>query len=679
MYLSGTNHFCYAAVAQGRLAGLLLLLLITVSSTGQQPKDSVAVLKNVDVNSIKTVNPYASPSPVQVLSGSTLRQLNAPSVGDAARYFSGVLVKDYGGIGGLKTISVRSLGASAVGVVYDGLPVSDLQTGQLDLSRYSTTFVSSLAIQQGNSWQSLAPARTYAPAASLIINSNTFNTVSLQPPSWQAGIRAGSFNLWQPFAGVRIPVKKNMLVAINAEAVYSKGNYPYSIDNGNLSSHAKRDNSDLRSVQGEISLIKQFTDSSILQIKTGSFNSERGLPGAIVFFSQRSVQRLGNADLFTQARYERRIKTTNILLSAKYSRSYSRYVDPDFLNNQGGLDDRYTQQEGYFSAAASRRLGNHWALSAAADAALNTLAANKPRFAAPSRFSNWEHLGLQYHRNWWKLDADLLYTGIHDQTKNGVAAENRNKFTPFAAVSFHFTDQSPWLLRLFYKASYRMPTFNDLYYNFISRNSLLPEFARQYNAGATYTKLLKKATLNRLSISADVYDNEIRDKIIAVPNQNLFVWTMLNLGKVRISGIDINAEFNGRIGSVLGWFSRIAYTWQHAEDITDKNSSVYGNRLPYTPDHSGSGLLSFNYGKWAGGYSALFSVTRYTLGGNNPANELAGWLTHDVFAARTFSLCKIAINLKGELNNISNQHFDVVRYYPMPGRSFKISLLFNQL
>lgn len=41
-------------------------------------------------------------SPVQILSGKELEKLNVYSVADALRYFSGVQIKDYGGIGGLK-------------------------------------------------------------------------------------------------------------------------------------------------------------------------------------------------------------------------------------------------------------------------------------------------------------------------------------------------------------------------------------------------------------------------------------------------------------------------------------------------------------------------------------------------------------------------------------------------
>ncbi|MBQ5595650.1 MAG: TonB-dependent receptor, partial [Rikenellaceae bacterium] len=42
--------------------------------------------------------------PAQVLAGQELKRLNVVSVADAIRYFSGIQIKDYGGVGGLKTV-----------------------------------------------------------------------------------------------------------------------------------------------------------------------------------------------------------------------------------------------------------------------------------------------------------------------------------------------------------------------------------------------------------------------------------------------------------------------------------------------------------------------------------------------------------------------------------------------
>jgi outer membrane receptor protein involved in Fe transport len=246
------------------------------------------------------------------------------------------------------------------------------------------------------------------------------------------------------------------------------------------------------------------------------------------------------------------------------------------------------------------------------------------------------------------------------------------------ALSVKPTVESPFLFRLFYKQVFRMPTFNELYYNFIGNSNLRPEYSRQYNVGASFSK---KTTgfINSVNLSADAYYNSVDDKILAIPNKNLFVWTMVNLGKVSITGVDFTGELKGRFSEKTRWSGRLAYTWQHAIDITDPSASNYKNRIPYTPDHSGSALLALYVSKWSGGYSLLFSGTRYTLGENNPINELDGFGVHDLFLARDFMLKSVKMNIKLEANNISNEQYEMVRYYPMPGRSFKISFIITNI
>ena len=69
--------------------------------------DSMQYLENVVVYAKK---PYQEVIPAQTLSGKRLEGLNSHSVADAIRYFSGVQIKDYGGVGGVKTVDIRSMG-----------------------------------------------------------------------------------------------------------------------------------------------------------------------------------------------------------------------------------------------------------------------------------------------------------------------------------------------------------------------------------------------------------------------------------------------------------------------------------------------------------------------------------------------------------------------------------------
>ena len=58
----------------------------------------------------------------QTLAGVELKKMNALSVADAIRYFSGVQIKDYGGVGGIKTVNIRSE-FSRIGVRFPDFPI----------------------------------------------------------------------------------------------------------------------------------------------------------------------------------------------------------------------------------------------------------------------------------------------------------------------------------------------------------------------------------------------------------------------------------------------------------------------------------------------------------------------------------------------------------------------------
>ena len=77
-----------------------------------------------------------SGAPMQVLSSESLKTLGLDSWADVSKLFTAVQLKDYGGVGSLKTINVRNMGAEHTQVSYDGVMLSNMQTGSIDLSRY---------------------------------------------------------------------------------------------------------------------------------------------------------------------------------------------------------------------------------------------------------------------------------------------------------------------------------------------------------------------------------------------------------------------------------------------------------------------------------------------------------------------------------------------------------------
>ena len=123
---------------------LLLPLEIQAQEKGDSITGKVHKIDEVTVTARRPLAKVTTGSPVQLINKEDIKNLGLQNMADAVRRFAGTNVRDYGGIGGLKTVSIRNLGAAHTAVSYDGVVVSNSQAGQIDIGRFSLDNVSSL-------------------------------------------------------------------------------------------------------------------------------------------------------------------------------------------------------------------------------------------------------------------------------------------------------------------------------------------------------------------------------------------------------------------------------------------------------------------------------------------------------------------------------------------------------
>jgi outer membrane cobalamin receptor len=248
------------------------------------------------------------------------------------------------------------------------------------------------------------------------------------------------------------------------------------------------------------------------------------------------------------------------------------------------------------------------------------------------------------------------------------------EYTP--AVFFNvypFADRS-LSIRAYAKKSFRMPTFNDLYYTEIGNALLKPESALQYNVGLSYDKQFSHGLLRYFHLQTDAYYNTVHDKIVAYPKGQQFRWTMLNLGRVHIKGVDVEAEATIVPVRRLLVTTRLQYTWQQARDVTDPADSYYRHQIPYIPWHSGSAILNVQYGDWDLNYSFIYAGERYNQQENIKYNYMQPWYTSDLSLSRRFQVSGFKFRVMLEVNNVFSQDYDVILNYPMPKRNYGLTL-----
>lgn len=337
------------------------------------------------------------------------------------------------------------------------------------------------------------------------------------------------------------------------------------------------------------------------------------------------------------------------------------------------VDNHYRQHEGYFSLAQRYSLLPVWDISLSADYQYNLLDADLVNFVYPRRHTGLVAAATALHWKRLKFQTSLLGTFVHEQVKSGAqSAKDRMEWTPTAIISYRPFNKIDLNLRAFYKRVFRMPTLNDLYYTFIGNIDLAPEYTNQYNIGVTYVKELPCTWLRRIEAQADVYYNEVENKIVAMPTSNFFRWTMVNLGEVEIRGIDLAIQTVWRWHQEWQLTGRLNYTYQKAQDFTDKTDTYYGGQIPYIPWHSGSATLNLNWRRWEANYSFIYTGERYSSRANIPVNYLLEWYTSDLSLAHNLPLPKGNLKLTLEVNNLFNQQYEVVICYPMPGTNFKL-------
>ncbi|MEG2069818.1 MAG: Plug domain-containing protein, partial [Bacteroidales bacterium] len=362
-------------------------------------QDSLAHQKLQPVEIVGKENQsVVSPIPVQTLSRTQLNELPAIQLSDALKFLSGLVIKDYGGVGGLKTVSVRGMGAQHTGVAYDGIIVSDCQSGQIDLGKFSLENVQSISLSNGQGSDIFIPAKLFASASLINVVTNEPVFKDSKPINIKFDFIGGSFGLVNPYLLIENRIKKKkkeedafLAWSLNMEYLRSKGNYPYTLFYGgdqDSTSREIRQNSDIQSLSAEVNFLAKFGKKAKLTAKFFCYFSDRGLPGATILYNLESSQRLSNQNLFAQIHYKHYFtRKIAYQVNAKFNYDFTKYIDPDYLNKERFLDNRYLQREYYISNAVLYTPFKKWSISLANDLFYNDMDANLLSFSEPSRFS----------------------------------------------------------------------------------------------------------------------------------------------------------------------------------------------------------------------------------------------------------------------------------------------------
>lgn len=635
MWTFSKLHICVALASIAATAGAQTSRL-----------DSVQTLGDVSVVGIKPH--YLTPS--QTLRGDMLRSLSATSVADALKYFSGVQIKNYGGLGGLKTVNVRSLGSQHVGVYLDGIRITNAQNGQIDLGRYSLSNMESVSLYNANRNERLQSASEYASAATVYMQTKrpTETTYTME-------YGCGSFGLNKLKGYFAL---KNLLF-IDAEYQHSDGDYAFRFRSEQEDTVGTRHNSDITFYRLEAAGFYKGLSTHVYY-----YNSERGLPGPVIRrLSDQwdSTDRQWDENFFIQSSYKHSWEHFGLKTNLKYSYDYLHYLqDPRTNAATMYCNNHYTQQDLYGSVAAAWNT-RYVSLTASTDLRWSDLNADVYKFAYVYRLDSKSLLSAIASYHGFEANIALLYTHISDHTRG--AASPLSRLTPMYLASWH---GGPLTVRAFHKRIFRAPTLNDLYYTLVGNAQLRPEYTSQWDLGIDYKD-------RHLHLAVDLYTSRIEDKIVAIPMKCQFRWSMVNFGLVRSLGISTTAGYDRTWGKLV-LSANANYTCQRDRDFSSPSDPEYKNTIPYSPLHSASLIVSLGYDGWSACTSWLYTGNRFALISNNKEDMLGAWQTVDLKLSKTFTVSRHSLQTTIECNNLTDSRHEVVKRYPMPGRNWKLTL-----
>lgn len=656
-----------------RITVFLLACSVSMLSNAQNVDndtiDNSYQLQDIIITENKKKNEITSTAPLYIISNKSLNIAGITDIADALNRIPGITIRDYGGAGGMKTVSVRSFGTQHTGVSYDGIMLSDCQSGQIDLSRYSLENVDDISLVIGDNDDIFLPAKNASLPA--IININTIKSPTNDLlPHLTSQLKIGSFGYISPFVRYEQNLSHSFVLSAIGEFVYAENDYPFTLRNISVVTKERRTNSRMKSGHGEANFIWNINKHNQLDGKLYYYDNDRLLPGQVRYYTNLSNEKLRDQNFFAQLGY-RTFNGNNLSFkfNAKYNWAASKYKDGSY--SDGIKDADYWQREIYSSACILYTPFADWAFSYAADYSFNNMNSSLSTDTRPYRHTILQSATIKYKTSRISIIWKLLYSLYFNDAQYGKSAKNLRKLSPSLSMSYKIFNDKNIYVRASYKNIFRSPTFNESYFYHFGSTDLLPETTDQYNIGFTFLKNVSNNT--SLKITLDGYMNHVKDRIVAVP-YNMFIWTNVNIGKVKVLGFDATANLSYKFSDRHSLIFTTSYSLQSAKNRTNPDSPYYGYQIAYTPLHSGSVSLCYE-NPWVN--VTLHGTGMSSRSANNEHYEdsnIPGFFDTGITLFRSFKVLKNEITLKGDIKNLFNKQYEIVKAYPMPGISYQFSI-----
>ena len=560
------------------------------------------------------------------------------SVADLLDTSTGIYVRRYGPSGSAG-IAFRGTDPNQTEILLDGLRITDPQSGQVDLSLIPVVLLQSVEILHG-------------PGSSSEYSGGLGGTVKLHTlPADQTGrgrLRASS----GAFGSRNMSALANggsggLSGLIAVEYTREDGDFPYVNNALEPPETTRRTGADMEasSIFGKAGVAGSAHRATV---SAWINRVERGLPGP------------GNASPVPSRQEDEHLRTwinTNhmfpaVVVSTDWSIQTSELR---YTNEDAATDDRTRTTSLEARADANIPVGRAGILQTGADWVRHTSAGvEENRLAAFGSVAG-------------EIPVLLLEASVRAETWS-TQSGTRSQLVPRAGVNIKRFLHHTLRLKMSAGRSWTVPSLIDRYWVPGGNPNLQPETGWSGDAGLHFGS-------GRVELEITGFSATLNDRIVWIPSlvgSGVQVWKATNVGKVNTYGLETSAAVEATLRDVAVVKGGLAVAYTEARDRSDRAAASYGHQVKYTPRtvvHASAGM---EVGRFELGMTGHLVGKRYIT--TDETSSLPSYVVMGGRASYEIGVGPLSATLSFTAENLLDQSYSTIRFYPMPPRHFGFGL-----
>ncbi|MCK4678650.1 MAG: TonB-dependent receptor [Bacteroidales bacterium] len=630
---------------------MMIASLIKPTYSQNNQEDTVRFLLPVTIQST-SINDNTLGLKVYKFDSLTLLSYRSATLDDLLRNQSPIEVISYGP-GSLSTISFRGTSSNHTGLFWNGISINPPNNGMTDISLLPVAFFSDVEVQFGGSSPVFGNGNI---GGSIHLNNELEykhkNQVGL-------GISVGSFHDYRTnFSATFSNEQWNSSTALFF--IQAKNDFPYQNPTKPGQPDEKVQNAARKGVGLLQSIGYNFNNGNLIDFNVWLQQMDREIPSSMISVPSQADQ--FDRSLRALLKWTRSINQGYLLVKTSYLDDFLHYtnvIDAATLSIDSKIHTKSYIAEGELKKQITENLKLGGGVHAKTDQAIVGAYDENKNQLQSSIFiaATWQIPKIN-----WTANMNI---------RQGWSSDFKVPLTP--SVGFE-GELKKWLaVKVSISKNFRLPTMNERYWVPGGNIELQPEISWNEEVSLIISNS-KAEKAGECELILTLYNSNIDDWILWLPNNDTpDIWSPVNIQKVWARGLEIQGETKHHIGNMnIQASASYAYTKSTNEE---KINESYKKQLMYVPEHSGNILIRCGIKNSFISYSHVFTGDRYVLRDNSeflPAHNYGKLsLTHQI------TLNKYQISLLFDIGNLWNKSYQIVQNYPMPGRSYKASIIFK--